>query len=143
MCQMGVLLLQDRRPGDASVENVGIEIRSVRPSYSAQLRIDAHLREVHWVALRLEDSVKAEMGREIDHALNAILESKMQPIFAERFCGNNVLQHNLLQRRNGLELRLGSRQVPILHQLRAIERRPLRYQAESAAISALWLEQRT
>jgi hypothetical protein len=50
MRQMDVALLQDRRPGDASVENVGIEVRSVRPSYSAQLRIGADLREVGGVA---------------------------------------------------------------------------------------------
>jgi hypothetical protein len=71
------------------------------------------------------------MRREIDHALNAVLEPKMQ-IIAERFCGNDVLQHDLLQRRNGLELRLGPRQVPILDQLRAMHCRPLRHQAESA-----------
>jgi hypothetical protein len=41
MCQMEVALLQGRRPGDASVENVGIKVRSVRPNYGAQLRIDA------------------------------------------------------------------------------------------------------
>src|ERR1700686_853273 len=105
MCQMDVVLLQDRRPGDASIKNVGIKVRSVRPCYRAQLRIDADLREVGGVTQRLEDSLEAKMGREIDHALNAVLELKMQAIIAEHFCGNNVLQHDLLQRRNGLELR--------------------------------------
>ena len=92
MRQVDVVFLQDRRPGDASVENVGIKVRSVRPSHSAELRIDANLREVGGVAQRLEDAMKAEMGREIDHALNAVLEPKMQAIIGERFCGNDVLQ---------------------------------------------------
>lgn len=35
MCQMNVVFLQDRRAGDASVENVGIKVGSVRPSYRA------------------------------------------------------------------------------------------------------------
>jgi hypothetical protein len=65
-----------------------------------ELRIDTDLREVSGVTQRLEDSTKAEIGREIDHALNAVLESKMQAIIAERLCGNDVLQHDLLQRRN-------------------------------------------
>src|ERR1035437_9765786 len=78
MCQMEVVLLQGRRPGDASVENVGIKVRSVRPNYGTQLRIDAELGEVGGIAQRLEDSVEAEIGREIDHALNAIFEPKMQ-----------------------------------------------------------------
>ena len=78
MCQMEVALLQGRRPGDASVENVGIKVRSVRPNYGTQLRIDAELGEVGGIAQRLEDSVEAEIGREIDHALNAIFEPKMQ-----------------------------------------------------------------
>ena len=119
MCQMEVALLQGRRPGDASVENVGIKVRSVRPNYGAQLRIDAELGEVGGIAQRLEDSVEAELWREIDHALNAIFEPKMQATIAERFCGNNVLQHDLLQRRNGIELRRVPRQIPILDQLGA------------------------
>src|ERR1019366_8523864 len=102
MCQMEVALLQDRRPGDASVENVGIKVRSVRPNYGAQFRIDAAPCEIGGGTQRLEDSSEAEMGREIDHALNAVLEPKMQAIIAERLCGNDVLQHGLLQRRNGL-----------------------------------------
>jgi hypothetical protein len=72
------------------------------------------------------------MGREIDHALNAVLEPRMQAIIADHARGNNVLQHDLLQRRHGFELRLVLRQVPILHQLRAMECRPLRYQSEYA-----------
>jgi hypothetical protein len=43
----------------------------------------------------------------------------MQATIAERFCGNNVLQHDLLQRRNGIELRRVPRQIPILDQLGA------------------------
>jgi hypothetical protein len=35
------------------------------------------------------------MGCEIDHALNAVLELKMQAIIAERFCGDDILQHDL------------------------------------------------
>src|ERR1035437_442793 len=132
LCHLDVVLRQDRRPGDASVENVGIQVRSVRPSYGAQIRIDTDLREVGPVTQRLEDSLEAEMGREIDHAFNTVLEPKMHAIIAEYFCGNNVLQHDLLQRRNGLELRLGPRQDPILHQLRAMLRRPLRHQAKCA-----------
>lgn len=93
MCQMDIVLRQERPPGDASVEHVGVKVRSVRPGYGAQLRVDADLREVGGVTQRLEDSVEAEMGREIDHALNAVLEPKMQAIIAERSCGNNVLQH--------------------------------------------------
>src|ERR1017187_8186263 len=119
MCQMEVALLQGRRPGDASVENVGIKVRSVRPNYGTQLRIDAELGEVGGIAQRLEDSVEAEIGREIDHALNAIFEPKMQATIAERFCGNKVLQHDLLHRRNGIELRRVPRQIPILDQLGA------------------------
>ena len=83
---MDALFLQDRRPGDASVENVGIKVRSVRPDHGTQLRIDAGPREAGGVAQRLEDSSEAEIGREIDHALDAILELKMQAIIAERFC---------------------------------------------------------
>jgi hypothetical protein len=89
-------LLASIRIGDASVENVGIKVRSVRPSYGAQLRIDADLREVGGIMQRLEDSAEAEMGREIDHALNAIFEPKMQAMIAERFCGHNVLQHDVV-----------------------------------------------
>src|ERR1022692_2620204 len=129
---MDVVLLQDRRPSDAPVENVGIEVRSVRPGYGAQVRIDADLREVRGVTQRREDSLEAEMGREIYHALNAVLEPKVQAIIAERSCANNVHQHDLLQRRNRLELRLAPRQVPILHQRLAMHRRPLRHQAERA-----------
>src|ERR1035438_270067 len=129
---MDVVLLQDRRPSDAPVENVGIEVRAVGPGYCTQLRIDADLREVGGVTQRLEDSLEAEMGREIYHALNAVLESKVQAIFAERFCANNVHQHDLLQRRNRLELRLAPRQVPILYQFRAMHSRPLRHQPERA-----------
>jgi hypothetical protein len=96
LCQMDVVLRQNWRPGDASVENVGIEVRSVRPGYGAQVRIDADLREVGGVTQRLEDSLETEKGREIYHALNAVLEPKVQAIIAERFCGNNVHQHDLL-----------------------------------------------
>jgi hypothetical protein len=97
---MDVVLLQDRRPSDASVENVGIKVRAVGPGYGAQVRIDADLREVGGVTQRFEDSLEAEMGREIHHALNAVLEPKVQAIIAERSCANNVHQHDLLQRRN-------------------------------------------
>ena len=48
--QLDVVLLQDRRPGNASVENVRIEVRSVRPNYSAQVRIHTNLSEVFVVA---------------------------------------------------------------------------------------------
>ena len=75
MGQTDVVLLQDRRPRDAAVENVGIKIRSVRPGYRAQFRIDADLREVDWVAERLEDSLEAEMGLEIDRTLNPKAQS--------------------------------------------------------------------
>lgn len=50
MRQLDVALLQDRRPGNASVENVRIKIRPVRPNYSAQVRIHTNLSEVFWVA---------------------------------------------------------------------------------------------
>jgi hypothetical protein len=92
---MVALFLQDRRPGDASVENVGIKVRSVRPDHGTQLRIDADLREVGGVAQQLEDSLKAEMGREIDHTLSAVLEPKIQAMIAERSCGDDILQHDL------------------------------------------------
>src|ERR1035438_3382600 len=127
---MDVVLWQDRRPSDAPVENVGIKVRAVGPGYGAQVRIDANLREVGGVAQRLEDSLEAEMRREIYHALNAVLEPKMQAIIAERSCANNVHQHDLLQRRNRLKLRLAPRQVPILHQFHAMHRRPLRHRSE-------------
>ena len=57
--QMDVVLLQNRRPGEAPVENVGIKVRSLRPGYCAQLGIDADLREVGGVAQRREDSLEA------------------------------------------------------------------------------------
>ena len=99
--------LQDRRPSDAAIENIGIEVRSVRPGYGAQVRNDADLREVGWVTQRLEDSLETEMGREIYHALNAVLEPKVQAIIAEGFYANNVHQHDLLQQRNpALKVRL-------------------------------------
>src|ERR1035441_1506143 len=118
--------MQDWHSSDAPIENVGIEVRSVRPGYGAQVRIDADLREIGGVTQRLEDSLKAEIGREIYHALNAVLESKVQAIIAERFCANNVHQHDLLQRRNRLELRLAPPPGPILHPFHAMQRRPLR-----------------
>jgi len=102
MCQIRVMLLQDRSTGDTPIKNVRIKIGSVRPSYSAQLRIDADTREVGGVAQWREDSLEAEIGREINHALDAVLEAKMQAMLAESSCGNNVLQHNLLERRIGL-----------------------------------------
>src|ERR1039458_303472 len=132
MCQIRVMLLQDRSTGDTPIKNVRIKIGSVRPSYSAQLRIDADTREVGGVAQWREDSLEAEIGREINHALDAVLEAKMQAMLAESSCGNNVLQHNLLERRNRFELRLGSRQFPVFYQFRATQRRPLRHQAECA-----------
>src|ERR1019366_7832491 len=104
---MDVVLLQDWRLSDAPVENVGIKVRSVRPCYGAQVRIDADLREVGGVAQRLEDSLEAEMGREIYHALNPVLEPYVQAIIADGVCANNVLQQDLLQRRDPtLKLRL-------------------------------------
>jgi hypothetical protein len=72
------------------------------------------------------------MGRKVDYSLNAVLESKMQAIIADRFRGNYVLQHSLLQRRNGPKLRLRACQIPILDQIRAMQRRPLSHQAERA-----------
>src|ERR1017187_9818679 len=119
MCQMDVVLLQGRRPGDAFVEDVGIKVRSVRPNYGTQLRIDAELGEVGGIAARLAGTLEAEIWRDIDPPLNAIFEPKMQATIPERFCGNNVLQHDLLQRRNGIELRRVPRQIPILDQLGA------------------------
>src|ERR1035437_5892229 len=113
-CQMDVVLLQDRRPGDASVENIGIQVRPIRPGYGAQFRIDAQVGGTVRVPQRLEDPSEAEATREIDHATHAVLEPKMQAIIGERFCGNNVHQHDLLQRRNRLELCLAPRPVAIL-----------------------------
>jgi hypothetical protein len=99
MCQAGVLLPENRHPSEAPIENLRIEVRSVRPSHGAQFRIDANQREVSGVSQRLEHSVKAEVRREINHALNTVLEAKMQAIITERMCGNDVIQHGLLQRR--------------------------------------------
>src|ERR1035441_5174748 len=78
MCQMEVVLLQGRRPGDASVEDVGIKVRSVRPNYGTQLRIDAELGEVGGIAQRFEDSLDAEIRREIKHDINDHFDTKMQ-----------------------------------------------------------------
>gem|GEM_PF-7092836 len=77
MCQTGVLLLENRHPREASIENVRIEVRSVRPSHRAQFRIDANQREVSGVSQRLEHSAKAEVGRKINYALNTVFEPKM------------------------------------------------------------------
>src|ERR1022692_4982208 len=44
--QIDVVPQPDRRPGDASVENVGVKVRAVWPRYSPQTRFDADLREV-------------------------------------------------------------------------------------------------
>ena len=93
MCQTSVLLLEDRHPGEASIENFRIEVRSVRPSHGAQLRIDANQREVSGVSQRLEHSAKAEVRRKINYALNTVLEPEMQAIITERMCGIDVLQH--------------------------------------------------
>jgi len=107
------LLLKDGRTGDASVKNVGIQVRPIRPGYGSEVRIDADLREVGPLAQRLEDSAEAEVGFEIDHALNSVLELEMQAIIAEGSNGNNVFQHTLLQWRDRFEVRLSLRQFPI------------------------------
>jgi hypothetical protein len=88
---MDVFLLQKRRPGEASVENVGIKIGSIGPCHGAQLRIDPNLCEICGVSKWLEHAPKTEMGREIDHAIHAVLESKVQAVAVERLCGNNIL----------------------------------------------------
>ena len=40
-----------------AAKNVGIQVRSVRPNYGAQLRIDADLGEIRRVAQRFEDGL--------------------------------------------------------------------------------------
>src|SRR6266699_5055403 len=93
MRRMDVDLRQDGRSSDSSVENVGIKIRSGRPNYGAQLRIDPNLSEVGAVTQGLEDSPETKETRKIDDALNAVLKPKLQAIIAKCFCGNDVLQH--------------------------------------------------
>src|ERR1022692_2116853 len=138
MCQMEVALLQGRRPGDASVENVGIKVRSVRPNYGTQLRIDAELGEVGGIAQRLEDSVEAEIGREIDHALNAIFEPKMQATIAERFCGNNAF--NTIYSRGAMGLSCAACLAKFQSSINSArgERRPVNRARVSMAMSAFW-----
>src|ERR1039458_8048102 len=153
LCQMDVVLRQNWRPGDASVENVGIEVRSVRPGYGAHVRIDADLREAGGVTQRLEDSLETEMGREIYHALNAVLESKVQAIIAEGFCANNVHQHVYSKGAIGLSCAsLLARFQSSINSTRCIaahsvtnpsargERRPLNRASVSMAMRAFWPE---
>src|ERR1017187_493092 len=63
MRQMDVVLLQDGRPGDASVENVGIKVRSIRPIHGIQFRICPDLREVGGVTQRLSVGMSADAAR--------------------------------------------------------------------------------
>jgi hypothetical protein len=106
---MGVVLLQGWRSGDASVENIGIEIRSVRPSYGAQFRSDADLRKVGGIAQRPEYSVEAEMGREVDYAFNAIFEAKMQATITELFAA--TMSFNTIYSRGAMGLGCAARRA--------------------------------
>jgi hypothetical protein len=84
------------------------------------------LREVIRVPQWFEHVSKTENRREINHTL---LESKIQAIPIEGVRGDDVFKHVLLQRLDRFELGLSPCQQPILHQIGAVQPRPLRHQS--------------
>ena len=121
--------------GDPSIKNIGVQVGSVWPRNGSEFRIDANPSEVSRISHRLEDSAKAELMCEVNHALNTVLELKVQAIIARRPCGNNIFQHVLLlllKWCNRPELCLGPRQVPVLHQFVAMQCGPLYDQPQRA-----------
>jgi hypothetical protein len=111
-----------RRPclrlgGDSNVivQELGGEIRAVRPHQSTELVVDLKLTEDGRIPQRLEDRT-IQFPFEIDLAGRTIAKSEPDDEAADVACLDDVVVHRSLQRRDAAEGLPLARSIPVLQQ---------------------------
>src|SRR5437773_7548778 len=70
----------DRRVGHLSIENVAVQVSSVRPANHAKLTVDGYSPELGVVLERGEHAFKSDKFRQIDDPLDTVFEADMHTV---------------------------------------------------------------
>lgn len=84
---------------DEPIQDVGIEVRAVRPGHHAEFGMYSDTAEKGQIAKRMEHAVERNDLLDVHNALDAVIESDPQSVIAQRVYRDYVVQHRRQRRK--------------------------------------------
>jgi len=107
-----------------ATENIGVNVSAIGPTDRPQFMVCSNLTKIAARTQSPKDTIEWCDGRNIDFTRHIVCKLKGKPITIQYADRSNIVQHDLLQRRNVAQWLASLGEFPVGDQLNLMQRRP-------------------